>query len=92
MAKIEVTEEITQQVAKLAHLELTNAEIKLFTQQLSEIIQYVDQLSAVGKLEGVKPLLQPIEMPLFMRPDEVKKFEPTDHLPNTQGYSVPAVL
>lgn len=44
-------------VAKLARLTLTESEVKKFGSQLSEVVNYIDQLSEVG-IEGVEPTAQ----------------------------------
>lgn len=49
-----ITRQDVLHVAHLAHLDLTDAEVTSFTQQLGEILHYVDQL---GRLDtsGVEP-------------------------------------
>ena len=45
-----------RQVAKLAHLEITDAEVALYTPQMAEIVKYVDQLNALDT-EDMEPML-----------------------------------
>lgn len=45
-----------RQVAKLAHLEVTDEEIELYTPQMAEIVAYVEQLNELD-IEGVEPML-----------------------------------
>jgi aspartyl-tRNA(Asn)/glutamyl-tRNA(Gln) amidotransferase subunit C len=102
---IEVTEKLTRQVAELSRLELTDAEIQLFTSQLGDILSYVDQLSEVNVGEGgteVLPMTQPLELQTPLREDIARPF-PLDDLgqprvlqsaPQIQdgGYQVPPIL
>jgi aspartyl-tRNA(Asn)/glutamyl-tRNA(Gln) amidotransferase subunit C len=64
----QVDEALTRRVADLARLELTDAEVRLFTAQLADVLGYVDQLSAVD-VTGVEPLMQPIELETALRED-----------------------
>lgn len=43
-------------VAKLAHLEITDAEVALYTPQMAEIVKYVEQLNELDT-EDVEPML-----------------------------------
>ena len=36
-----------RQVAKLAHLEITDAEVEMYTPQMADIVKYVEQLNEV---------------------------------------------
>ncbi len=42
---MKVDRELVLQIAKLAHLELTEGEVQLFTTQLGSILQYVEKLN-----------------------------------------------
>lgn len=68
----DVTEELTRKVAHLSRLELSDSEVKQFTQQLGDILKYVDQLSEVD-VQGVEPLSNPLEMQLSLREDELRE-------------------
>ncbi|MGH8443968.1 MAG: Asp-tRNA(Asn)/Glu-tRNA(Gln) amidotransferase subunit GatC [Solimonas sp.] len=59
-----------QQVAKLARLELPADKVGSYAQQLSNILQMVDQLSAINT-EGVAPMAHPLDMHQRLRPDAV---------------------
>jgi aspartyl-tRNA(Asn)/glutamyl-tRNA(Gln) amidotransferase subunit C len=59
MKKLVIDESLTQQVANLARLELTSAEVSTFTQQLGDIVSYIDQLQSVD-VKGVLPLTHPL--------------------------------
>ena len=79
-----ITKEQVKHVAKLARLSLTDNEIDLYTNQLSKILDYIDQLNEANT-EGVEPMTQPIPTINVMREDIVKKqFERQELLKNAQ--------
>lgn len=43
-------------VAKLAHLEITDAEVALYTPQMAEIVGYVEQLNELD-IDDIEPML-----------------------------------
>ena len=45
-----------RQVAKLAHLEITDEEVALYTPQMADIVKYVEQLSELDT-ESVEPAI-----------------------------------
>ncbi|MEO7659367.1 MAG: Asp-tRNA(Asn)/Glu-tRNA(Gln) amidotransferase subunit GatC [Pyrinomonadaceae bacterium] len=45
-----------RQVAKLAHLEITDAEVELYTPQMANIVKYVEQLNELD-IEDIEPML-----------------------------------
>ena len=67
-----ITKQQVEHVAKLARLDLSEKEKELYTDQLSKILDYIDQLNEV-KTEGVEPMTQPIPTVNVMREDIVKK-------------------
>jgi aspartyl-tRNA(Asn)/glutamyl-tRNA(Gln) amidotransferase subunit C len=84
-------------VAHLARLEFSPEEIALFTDQLSKIVDYVNQLQQVNT-EGVEPLAHALPIHNVFRPDEPGESLSVDealaNAPNRKKdfYSVPAVL
>ena len=58
-------------VAKLARLELTDAETEKFSKQLGDILKYVEQMNEVNT-NGIEPMPHPIPVYNVMREDEVK--------------------
>lgn len=68
--KVIVEENLTRQVARLARLELTDEEVKTFTSQLGNIVQYMDLLQQVN-VEGVEPLISPLDQITPLRSDVV---------------------
>ncbi len=57
-------------LAQLAKLELSDEEVDTFKQELSSILQYVEQLDAVD-VEGLEPTTQVTGLKNVMREDEV---------------------
>ena len=65
-----ISSEQVKNIAKLAKLELTSAEVEKFSAQLSEVIDYnVKQLSKVDT-KAVEPLLNVAGLTNAMRADE----------------------
>ena len=58
-------------VAKLANLSLSEKEVKMFQKQLSDILEYVDQLDELDT-ENVKPTSQVTGLENVFREDKVK--------------------
>jgi len=65
--------EEVQHVAHLARLELTEEEEIQFTEQLADILAYVEQLKELNT-EGVEPTFHALDMELPTRPDEVEPY------------------
>ena len=92
-----LTPEQIRWVAHLARLELTDAELETMTQQLSAIVDYVNQLQQVNT-DGVEPLAHALEIHNVFRADEPAPSLPVDealaNAPQRHGdfYAVPAVL
>lgn len=45
-----------RKVAKLAHLEITDAEVELYSPQMADIVKYIEQLNELDT-ENVEPML-----------------------------------
>lgn len=45
-----------RQVAKLAHLEISDAEVELYTPQMASIVQYIEQLNELDT-SAIEPML-----------------------------------
>jgi len=87
MAKL--TREDVLKLAALSRISLTDDEVAEFSEELSSILQYVEQLSGVD-IEGLKPTNQVTGLTNVMREDEVKQYgyEPQEllrNVPQTQG-------
>ena len=51
-----INEADIEKIAQLAHLEITREELKVFAPQISEIVTYVEQLSAIDT-SNIEPAL-----------------------------------
>lgn len=70
-----ITETDIEKIAQLAHLDVTDDERKMFAPQISEIVNYVEQLNAIDT-SAVEPALGGLtsegEQTESSRPDEVQ--------------------
>jgi aspartyl-tRNA(Asn)/glutamyl-tRNA(Gln) amidotransferase subunit C len=71
MAKL--TRDDVLKLARLARLQLTDEEVVEYSEELSEILQYVEQLSSVD-VKGLEPTNQITGLTNVTRPDEVKDY------------------
>jgi aspartyl-tRNA(Asn)/glutamyl-tRNA(Gln) amidotransferase subunit C len=94
---VALTPDEVRWVAKLARLELSDAELETMTRQLGQIVDYVAQLQQVDT-QGVEPLAHALDVSNVFRDDEPAPSLPVDealsNAPKRAGdfYSVPAVL
>jgi aspartyl-tRNA(Asn)/glutamyl-tRNA(Gln) amidotransferase subunit C len=92
-----ITRQDIEKVALLARLRLTEAELATMTDQLGQIVGYVDQLAEVDT-DGVLPMAHAIEVHNVFKDDGVEPSLPRDEAlqnaphHNGVGYLVPAVL
>jgi aspartyl-tRNA(Asn)/glutamyl-tRNA(Gln) amidotransferase subunit C len=69
-------------IARLARVDLTEAEITRYSEQLSDLLEHFEVLQQVDT-EGVPPTAQSIELRSVMRDDEVQpSLPPGDVLAN----------
>jgi aspartyl-tRNA(Asn)/glutamyl-tRNA(Gln) amidotransferase subunit C len=86
-----------RKVARLARLELSEADLARMQTQLSAILDYVAQLNELDTA-GVEPLAHPLPIANVFRPDEPAPSLSPDaalqNAPNRQGdyFGVPAVF
>jgi aspartyl-tRNA(Asn)/glutamyl-tRNA(Gln) amidotransferase subunit C len=86
-----------EKVALLARLRLDEAELATMTDQLGQIVGYVDQLAEVNT-DGIEPMAHAIELFNVFKDDRVAPSLPQkEALSNAphhdeRGYLVPAVL
>jgi aspartyl-tRNA(Asn)/glutamyl-tRNA(Gln) amidotransferase subunit C len=86
-----------RKVAKLARLELSDADLATMQQQLSAILDYVAQLNEIDTT-GVEELAHPLPVVNVFRPDEPVPSLPVDaalqNAPKRVGdyFGVPAVF
>jgi aspartyl-tRNA(Asn)/glutamyl-tRNA(Gln) amidotransferase subunit C len=71
MAKL--TRDDVLKLARLARLDLAVAEIEQFRTELSDILQYVEQLQNVD-VDGLEPTNQVTGLTNVMRDDEIKDY------------------
>lgn len=96
-----VNNEVTRKVAKLARLNLSDAEVELYTRQIQKTLDYVGQLQSVST-EGVEPMTHPFDQELLKREDRSRiplkdaQDQPRvlEHAPEVLygGYKVPPVI
>jgi len=60
-------------LARLSRLRLSDAEVDKFSDELSEILNYVEKLNSVD-VTGLKPTYQVTGLKNVMRPDEPKDY------------------
>ncbi len=65
-----ITIKDVEHVAKLARLELTDEEKELYTKQLGDVLQYVNQMNEVDT-SNIEPMSQVVDFVNVMREDKV---------------------
>ncbi len=90
MAKL--TREDVLKLARLARLKLTEDEIEEYSTELTEILQYVEQLSSVD-VKGLKPTNQVTGLTNVTRPDKTAEYgyktaDLLKNLPSQQGEQI----
>jgi aspartyl-tRNA(Asn)/glutamyl-tRNA(Gln) amidotransferase subunit C len=98
---VDIDPALTRQVANLARLALSDAEVQLFTPQLSQVLEYVRGLEKVN-VEGIEPMTHPLELSTAFREDVSRVWPPSsegrpailDSAPESvsDGFKVPPVL
>lgn len=80
---MKLSREEVLRLAQLARLSLSDEEVEEFQNELSEILQYVEQLQQID-ITGLKPTNQVTGLVNVMRDDEVRGYgyEPKDLLKN----------
>ena len=92
-----ITLEDVRKVAQLARLELPDEEIKVYTEQLEEILGYVEQLEKVDT-EKVVPTTRAVEVINVLREDSLEESSIREELlslaPSREGdfFKVPKIL
>lgn len=71
MARSKLTKAAVSHIAKLANLKLTKAEVKKFTTQLSDTLNYADVLNKLNT-KGVEPTSQVTGLENITREDKPK--------------------
>lgn len=92
-----ITRADVEKVAKLARLQLSDAEVEEFTGQLGSILGYFEKLSELDT-EGVEPLAHCLPISNVLREDEPKESLGVErtlaNAPDTDGefFRVPKIL
>jgi len=92
-----ITTAEVKKLAKLAKLKFTEDEIEKLTQQLAQIIDYVNKLNELD-LENIPPTYHVLDLKNVMREDKVRKWltqeEALKNAPAKHGgfFSVPKVI
>jgi aspartyl-tRNA(Asn)/glutamyl-tRNA(Gln) amidotransferase subunit C len=89
-----LTREDVLKLARLSRLELTDAEIEEFRVELSDILQYVEQLQNVDTAE-LQPTNQVTGLTNVTRPDEIKDYgykvdELLENVPQVKDHQIKA--
>ncbi len=72
-----VTRKDVEYIAELARLKFDNKELDSFTEDLNEILTYIDKLNELNT-DNVEPLSHPVEGTNAFREDIVKPSIPTE--------------
>lgn len=87
MAKL--TRDDVLKLARLARLDLSDAEIEEYTTELTEILQYVEHLQSID-IDGLEPTNQVTGLTNVTRKDQIadygyKPSDLRDNLPDSEG-------
>ena len=92
-----ITRQDIEKVSLLGRLQLSDAELATMSEQLAQIVAYVDHLAQVNT-DGVEPMAHAIEQLNVFRDDRVTASLPREEAlagaphRDARGYLVPAVL
>ncbi len=92
-----ISKQDVEKVAKLARLQLSEAEIEQFTDQLGAILEYVEKMNELNT-DNVEPLAHCLPISNVFRADEVKESLGTEktlaNAPEHDGefFKVPKIL
>ncbi len=92
-----VSKDEIKNIAKLAKLNLSEAEVIEFTGDMNKILNYMDKLNELDT-DNIRPLSNPLETYNVFREDELKKsIDREDALKNSPGrndefFQVPKVI
>ena len=71
--------EIVARIAKLARLEITESDLEVMSQELSQILSWIEQLKE-GNIEGFEPMTSVVKMDLKVREDVVTDGDQADDI------------
>jgi aspartyl-tRNA(Asn)/glutamyl-tRNA(Gln) amidotransferase subunit C len=93
----EITKEQVKHVANLARLEISDEEASMFTEHLSSIITFAEQLNEIDT-DGIEPTTHVLDLKNVMRKDEPRQWitreEALKNAPDHKDgqYRVPSIL
>ena len=67
-----------EKIAHLARLSLNEADIPAYAENLSNILDLVEQMNSIDT-SGVTPMAHPLDAVQRLRPDEVTEIDQRDH-------------
>jgi len=76
-----IDQKTIQQIAKLSRLEVNDDQAQLFSEQMSIVLNYFEQISKVQTI-GVEPMITPTEIENFWRDDLVVKENSSEDMLN----------
>ncbi len=79
MKRHHLSKKEVEHIAWLAHIELTDKEKALFTEQFNEILDYFKKIDEVDT-EGVEPTYNVLDLKNVSRKDETKPSLPTEEV------------
>ena len=65
-------------VAKLARLELSDAEVARMSEELSKVLDHIEKIGELGDLAGIEPTSHVIEVENALRADEPRPSLPVE--------------
>ena len=71
--------EIVARIAKLARLEITESDLEVMSQELSQILSWIEQLEEVN-IESFEPMTSVVKMDLKVREDVVTDGDQADDI------------
>lgn len=80
-----ITKDDVKHVAKLARLELTEEETEKYSEQLGNILKYVEQMNEVDTT-GIEPMPHAVPVTNVTREDEVKYEQTKEELMKNAPY------
>lgn len=92
-----VTIKDVQKIAELAKLKFNDKELENFTNQMNEILKYMDKLNELNT-DSVEPLSHPLDSVNVFREDILKKSVSTEDalknspVPDEKYFKVPKVI
>jgi len=74
---VKISREQVEHIAELAKLALTDEELEIYADQLSAILDYVDELSQLDT-SAIPPTASVLPLSNVLRPDEARPSLPTE--------------